>query len=735
MAIQEFIRKTGDKVLSAQICTNSDNGYRPLLACWLLELALALGWYKVKKNRNRDVFSELFENDDFSDLTDISLDFDKNNTRSTRNGDSGKDESKKPTSMLIKSMLQKRLKTLRKEKMSYDAPLFRNIALLADVIGLTEADQAILVFASALDLFQSFREAIASQRVRVSHQVLCQLLSQLTEISEHDFRASLADTSLLATTGLIKYRGGNRDLEDRFNMMEGFSSLLLVNHQNSDELVKKFFKKAQRSSLKLLNFPHLKTDTDLLHPYLTTIIKEKTIGVNILIYGKPGVGKSEYIQSLAEDIGVDLYEVAFADENGDPIKGEARLRAYNLCQCLLAKTPNALLLFDEVEDVFPSDSSKFLKMIFGGSGSRSSSGKAWINRTMEQNNVPAIWISNQIEQIDPAYLRRFDYSIQFSIPPKSVRFSIAEHHLSCFEPSEAFLERLADNSEITPAQFEKGSKIGRLASGGNNQRAIELVEQALDRSSSLLGQKKLSKTVSSYTGYSLEYLNTDIDISKIIDGLKKKQRGTFCFYGISGTGKSQLSRHIAEQLEKPCLLKRASDILDKYVGGTEKHIAEIFQQATRQDSVLVLDEADSFLADRRYAQRNWEVSQINELLTQMEAFNGIFICTTNLMENLDPASLRRFMFKVQFNPLTEQQRLKMFHNELVRLGGVTSHESDYDKYISKLELLTPGDFAVAARQFDLWDIPATAETLYEQLLKEYKVKGRTVVRKIGFGEI
>ncbi len=79
--------------------------------------------------------------------------------------------------------------------------------------------------------------------------------------------------------------------------------------------------------------------------------------------------------------------------------------------------------------------------------------------------------------------------------------------------------------------------------------------------------------------------------------------------------------------------------------------------------------AGRFLSDRRDAQRNWEVTQVNEFLTQMESFDGIFICTTNLMERLDQASLRKFAFKVKFDYLTKPQRISMFRQKLTRLGG------------------------------------------------------------------
>ena len=168
-----------------------------------------------------------------------------------------------------------------------------------------------------------------------------------------------------------------------------------------------------------------------------------------------------------------------------------------------------------------------------------------------------------------------------------------------------------------------------------------------------------------------------------------------------------------------------------WVGESEKNIANMFAEARQQEAVLVLDEADSFLADRRDAKQSWEVTQVNELLTQMEAFDGIFVCTTNLMEKLDQASLRRFAFKLKFDFLTADQRWAMFTQELERLGGDLSSAQDWESQVRNLNKLTPGDFAVAARQFSILNIPATAGDLYRQVLDECKIKGGSV-SKMGF---
>jgi SpoVK/Ycf46/Vps4 family AAA+-type ATPase len=524
----------------------------------------------------------------------------------------------------------------------------------------------------------------------------------------------------------VQLHHGVKDLEDKVELLKGVANVLMMPHRNSEELTGRFLKKADPPTLTLDNFPHLSADTALLLPYLQHAVQGRTTGVNILLHGKPGVGKSEYVKALAAANGLDLYEISFADAGGEPIKGTGRLKAFAFCQNLLARSENALLLFDEIEDVFPDNS---FALLFGGDEQGDTAGKAWINRTMERNPVPALWVSNRIHQIDPAYLRRFDYSVQFPTPPLAVRRTIAQYHLGCFNPPENWLERIAAAEEITPAQLERAAKVASLVGEANS---LKLVEQVLDKSCTLLNTKAMPTRLPVKTGYSLEYLNVDADVTALLEGLQKRPSASLCFYGAAGTGKSELARHLADQLGKPLVIKRASDLLDKYVGESEKNIAAMFAEARRHGAVLVLDEADSFLSDRRDAQRSWEVTQVNELLTQMEAFDGIFICTTNLMERLDQASLRRFSFKVRFDYLTKPQRIGMFRQELTRLGGDLAHADSYEPQVARLDRLTPGDFAVAVRQFELWGTAATAQKLYEQLAKECEAKGAPV-RKIGFG--
>ncbi len=702
---------------TAQPLTDDDTNYRPLLGRWLIDLALLLDW---TGRRNRGFHhTPCSENEEFLILTGL---FEAAADDADADDADADDADAVPLQLRNPKHLAQRLRERRAElarhELHPDLPLVRNVRLLAELLVLSEAEQAVLCFAVFLERDRFFRTAIANQSCRVSITLLHQLLARLTGCRLEDIRAALSPASTLLATGLVELPlSRHADLEDQFDVRQDLPSLLFAPHDDADALMACFLKRSPRRTLTLANFPHLAQDTTAATGLLRAALANQLAGANLLLYGPPGVGKTEYAAVLAEAVDADLYEVDYADQDGDPIRGERRLHAFNLGQRLLARRDSALLLFDEVEDVFANNP---LARLFGNTPA--TAGKAWINRTLENNPVPALWLTNDAESMDEAYLRRFDYAIRFSPPPPSVRLEIALHHLNDWAGEDDWLARIAAREHLTPAQLERAAKLARHAGCGDREADRALVLQALDRSAALLGQNRAPARNHVPTGYDLRFLNVDQDVPKLIAALQRRPHGVFCFHGPAGTGKSELARHLADALEKPLLVKRASELLGMYVGQTEQQIAALFDDARQRDAVLVLDEADSFLRDRRGAHQSWEVTQVNELLTQMEAFEGLFVATTNLLETLDAASLRRFPWKIRFDYLKPGQRWGLFAQEFVRLGGTLAEAQEWKAAVGSLARLTPGDVAAVVRQYELWEETPSAGEFYDRLRAELAAK-------------
>jgi SpoVK/Ycf46/Vps4 family AAA+-type ATPase len=155
-------------------------------------------------------------------------------------------------------------------------------------------------------------------------------------------------------------------------------------------------------------------------------------------------------------------------------------------------------------------------------------------------------------------------------------------------------------------------------------------------------------------------------------------------------------------------------------------LARLFQDADPVQSVLLLDEVDSFLTDRGQARHSWERTQVNELLQQMERYPGIFIAATNRMASLDQAALRRFEIKLQFRALNRSQRRALFAREV--FGDAEAElPALIARHLDALESLTAGDVATVCRQRALLGENLSAEQFLRRLVVECRLKAKEQV--------
>ncbi|MEN9314261.1 MAG: hypothetical protein RIS35_654, partial [Pseudomonadota bacterium] len=545
------------------------------------------------------------------------------------------------------------------------SPLADNLDWLAAQLGLSDVERRILLFSLLEATCPALRTAIDTLG-EMNTSRLQATLAVLLDLPPEQVRAALdPESALMRARVLAIDESSNYNFHMKLEMIEGLADRMLCVHPEPFGLFGASFVIAPPAALGLERYPHLGRRIGQLRAYLAHAIAHRTPGVNVLIYGPPGTGKTEFVRALAKDLGAELFEVAVEDRRGDQLRGAQRLSGYRLSQQVLGNRPGTLLVFDEIEDIrIGSDED--------GPGHTPNPGrKGWFNQLLERNPVPALWISNDIDFLDPAHLRRFDFHLEIGMPPVRVRAGMLADQVRALGATDAWCERVAANDRLAPAVIARAAKVvGAIRSTDTGASVEQLLEDVLEGalSAQSVGFRRGGALAAGALAYRLDTVNADCDLQGLLDGLRDTGEGRLCLYGAPGTGKSAFAAHVAAELGRPPMLRRASDLLGRYVGETEERMARMFAEARAERAVLILDEADSFLRSRESAQHGWEVTAINEMLTQIEAFDGIFFATTNLMSQLDPACLRRFDLKIRFDPLSLAQFRTLFAEAARALG-------------------------------------------------------------------
>jgi len=609
--------------------------------------------------------------------------------------------------------------------------LNQNIAWLGNQLGLSADDQKILLLC-VLEKHNIFLKQSLAAIGEMTESKLMSVVSILLDIPLRRVYDAFADHGLLTRTGLLSTHTylDSLDFGSKVDLISGLAERLMEEQTDFFDIFRHNFVVAQKPSLKIGDYAHVSTKVENVVHLLKTAIKAKRIGTNILLFSKPGTGKSELARVIAKEVGADAFEVSVGGRPGERYSNVNRLSAYMLSQTILAKSPNKLIIFDECEDIstIRDDEDQFMKP-------RRSSGKGIkgaMNQLLETNNVPCIFITNDLGCFqDPAFLRRIDICIQLDIPPLSVRVDMLKTFTSGMQVSEEWCKQTASNESISPAMMTKAVDVANaIQASSKNSMSEDILSELLD--SSLKAQSisvKPKKSKSTTLGYNLDYVNTDVDLKEITESLKTHTSARILLYGVSGSGKSAYALYLAESIGKRAIIKQASDILSKYLGDTEKCIAQMFAEAREENAVLILDEADSYLRDRTQGLKSFEITIVNEMLTQMEAFEGIFIATTNLSNFICPSAMRRFDLKAKFDYLKPNDAIVLF-KETCKLLNVEPFETD-EISSGQLTQLSPGDFSVVFRQAKFKKV-----TTYQHVLKileqEKSIKNLSSNAAMGF---
>ena len=456
---------------------------------------------------------------------------------------------------------------------------------------------------------------------------------------------------------------------------------------------------------------------------------------NILLYGAPGTGKTSFAKSLARELGRDVFQISQGEKNGECMKSSSRMIGIQMCNA--QESPETgLMLIDEADAIL-----RFTSRNYGGDSTE----KGVVNTLLDEMRMPAIWITNLLpKEMDESVRRRFDYSMRFdrlsSARREAVwRNQVARHGLEALVPREKIGEyackyetsaggistMLANVRRMAPAPEEVDSLVETLMKPHcellelkNPGNFLPARDYSLD-GLSIKGPVKLDRLERAARNFLDARFNADA---------ADRPRMNILLFGPPGTGKTEYVKYLGKRLGRKVTALTCSNLFSCWVGETEQNIAKAFRQAEADHSILFFDEIDSFLQDRSNASQSWEVTQVNELLQQMESFDGIMIAATNFSTNLDPATARRFTFKLEFGYLEDEGKRRFFE----RFFGTTLAQ-DERKALDALKNLAPGDFRTVRQELFYLGNEVTNMDRIEALREECaRKKVERNPRRIGF---
>lgn len=544
--------------------------------------------------------------------------------------------------------------------------------------------------------------------------------------------AKLARDGAMRKFGLIE-----EDLELEDHVIE------FLHGMRNDALSSEYFREFRGEAIPIGSHGEASAHADV----LIKIIENKGLdeGVNVLFHGPPGSGKTEFAHSLGRALSCETYEIKMTRE-GPRGGGNFRFAAFNACRNAV-DSASSLVVVDEADEML-NGSGGF--SLFGPTRNRE---KGIVNDLLDESNVAAVWITNSCAHIEDSTKRRFDYSIEFrnfdAAGRKRIWLNALRKHDLVGKIAESDIDVLTAEYEVSAGGIDVALRNFRRAAGDDETEGGALLRRFLEAHVNIVKWPRRRKVNRDANGtcYSLEGLNVSgaMPVGRALEVIRsfrsellsnvaamETRNMNILLHGPPGTGKTEFAKHVARELGAPLHVKRASDILSMWVGGTEANIRTAFEEAERERAVLLIDEVEGLIASREKSHRNWEVTQVNELLTQMEEFRGILVCATNFKERVDSAAIRRFNLKFKFDHLEDKGKERFYRLQLQGLVPKRASRTDMEM-LKRIDHLTPADFKVVRQEFlYLSEEERSHDAFLNALRKEVENKNESKGGKMGF---
>lgn len=611
-----------------------------------------------------------------------------------------------------------------KADLQYKGPsdIERNLARLKSVFHLTPLESEIYLFLFISSVWTQV-ESYFENSLGANRYVGRSLMATILGTRESDLLQAVHGK--LSDTGIVNTGGGSFDLE------WGFVDLL--QNPAGGEFTTDFFK---RISPKPFPGAAEVVEQERTHFLLNLLRATPDTSTHVLFHGPPGTGKTTYAYELAYRLGIPAYETTHAKYD-TYAKQRASITA---AATMVAHNRNSLVLVDDANMLLNTYGSFSM---FGNAGVD----RTWLHRMLELPGVRMLWILNDVYGIEESVARRFSMSVEFKPFRRSARIALWRSVLNAngLEASfgEGDIRELAGSFHCSAGAVDIAVRTAVKASNGDPEGLRRAVVHALESNlTQVLSGASDGRLNHIEETYSVEGLNVDgnlptmlRDLKALDQRLRHEKQGkpapvNILLYGPSGTGKSELAKAIAIHLDREAVFTRGSDLYSCMFGSTEANIKEAFRCCSNSERVLIIDEADQLLMGRDLS-GDFTRSFVNEILQQLESFRGVCILTTNRLEDLDGAVLRRCPFKVGFDYLTPEGNIIFYRRLLTHLCPDPA-DADIERELKLIPRLTPGDFRVVRDRFSIKSpVERTHRMMCEALRDEARIKP-SASKPIGF---